>query len=207
LRFLYLHGFASGVESGKAQYFRQRFAEQGVPLAIPDLAAGDFENLTVTGQMSVIEETLAGAKACLIGSSLGGYLAALYASRHPEIDRVVLLAPAFGFPRRWPEKLGTEKISEWRRTGFMEVFHYGENAPRRIAWKILEDAESWPDEPEFAQPGLIFHGTRDDVVPVEFSKNYARNRANITLRLLDSDHQLTDSVELIWAETKAFVLR
>ena len=31
---------------------------------------------------------------------MGGYLAALYASRHPEIDRMVLLAPAFGFGTR-----------------------------------------------------------------------------------------------------------
>jgi predicted esterase YcpF (UPF0227 family) len=35
---VYLHGFASGPASTKAQFFRTRFAERGVELAIPDLA-------------------------------------------------------------------------------------------------------------------------------------------------------------------------
>jgi pimeloyl-ACP methyl ester carboxylesterase len=206
LRFVYLHGFASGVESGKARFLRDRFVEAGVTLKIPDLAAGDFENLTISGQLALIERLLEGRPACLIGSSLGGYLAALYASLHAEIRKVVLLAPAFGFPRRWPEKLGAEKTSEWQRTGFMDVFHYGEGVQRRISWKILDDARSWPDEPSFSQPGLIFHGTRDDVVAAEFSQAYVAKRPNVALRLLDSDHQLTDSVDLIWAETKHFLL-
>jgi uncharacterized protein len=206
LRLLYLHGFASGVESGKARFLRDHFNELGHNLEVPDLAEGDFENLTISGQLGVVERRLGGESVCLIGSSLGGYLAALYAAMHPEVSRVVLLAPAFGFPRRWPEKLGAAKTGEWQRSGYMDVFHYGENAQRRISWKLMEDARNYPDEPSFIQPGLIFHGTLDDVVPPQFSRDYAAHRPNITLRLLDSDHQLTDSVDVIWAETKQFVL-
>jgi pimeloyl-ACP methyl ester carboxylesterase len=202
---LYLHGFASGVESGKARYLRDRFAELGRDLEVPDLAQGDFENLTISGQLRLIGERLGTGPGCLIGSSLGGYLAALYAATHPEIDRVVLLAPAFSFARRWPDKLGATVTQEWERTGYMDVFHYGENARRRISWKIMEDGRSYPDEPHFVQPGLIFHGTRDDVVPAEFSRAFAAKRPNVTLRLLDSDHQLTDAVDFIWAETKKFL--
>jgi pimeloyl-ACP methyl ester carboxylesterase len=207
LRFLYLHGFASGVDSGKARFLRGRFAELGLNLEVPDLAQGDFENLTISGQLRVIDRHLNSDSACLIGSSLGGYLTALYASSHPEIERVVLLAPAFGFARRWPDKLGTAATAQWERTGYMDVFHYGENAQRRISWKIIQDGRNYPDEPSFSQPALIFHGIRDDVVPSEFSRSFAANRPNVTLRLLDSDHQLTDSVDLIWAETKQFLLR
>ena len=53
----------------------------------------------------VIERAVGEQPAILIGSSLGGYLAALYAARHPaQIERLVLLAPAFQFPRRWRER-------------------------------------------------------------------------------------------------------
>jgi uncharacterized protein len=206
LRFLYLHGFASGVESGKARFLCGRFAELGLDLEVPDLAEGDFENLTISAQLAVIHRRLGSDSGCLIGSSLGGYLAALYASLHPEIERLVLLAPAFGFARRWPEKLGPAATREWQGTGYMDVFHYGENAQRRIGWNLIADGGNYPDEPPFTQPALIFHGTRDDVVPAEFSRAFAANRPHVTLRLLDSDHQLTDSVEVIWAETKAFLL-
>ena len=93
MRVLYLHGFASGPSSGKAQWFRRAFAERGIELEIPDLVEGGFENLTITGQLGVIERAAKGEPVSLIGSSMGGYLAALYASRHPEAARLVLLAP------------------------------------------------------------------------------------------------------------------
>ena len=104
---VYLHGFASGPGSQKAQYFRERFAGCGVDLAIPDLAGGDFEHLTITRQLQVIEHRVDGRAVALIGSSMGGYLAALYAARHAGVERVVLMAPAFGFARRWPESCAT----------------------------------------------------------------------------------------------------
>lgn len=207
MRVLYLHGFASGVLSGKAQFFRSRLAAHGIDLEVPDLAAGDFENLTISGQFLVVERLLAGEPAVLIGSSMGGYLAALYAARHPEVQKLVLLAPAFCFPRRWPEQLGRENTDAWRNSGFMEVFHYGENRSARVGWALMEDAERWPDEPSFEQPALILHGTKDDVVPAELSVQFAARHPNATLRLLESDHQLTDSVERIWQETRDFLLR
>ena len=100
-RILYLHGFASGPSSSKARYFQERLESAGMPVEVPDLAAGDFEHLTLTGQLGVIERSAAAGPVSLAGSSMGGYLAALYAARHPEVLRVVLLAPAFDFARRW----------------------------------------------------------------------------------------------------------
>jgi hypothetical protein len=87
----------------------------------------------------------------------------------------------------------------------MDVFHYAENAQRRISWKLIEDARQWPDEPPFPQRALIFHGTRDDVVPARCSQVFAARQPGVILRLLDSDHQLTDSVDLIWKETEVFL--
>jgi uncharacterized protein len=207
VRVLYLHGFASGVLSGKAQFLTRQFQSRGVKLEIPDLAAGDFENLTVSGQLAVIGRALNGEPAVLIGSSMGGYLAALYASLHAEIEKLVLLAPAFGFSVRWPDQLGPERTNAWRTSGCMEVFHYGENRPARISWRLIEDGRKWPQEPDFLQPALIFHGTRDDVVPPAFSERFTSGHSNARLRLLDSDHQLSDSVDTIWNETEEFLFQ
>ena len=203
---LYLHGFASSPASSKARFFADRLRAAGAEVIIPDLADGDFEHLTITGQLRVIEQEAAGRPVTLIGSSMGGYLGALYAARHPEVPRLVLLAPAFGFARRWPERLGTEAVAEWRSTGTMEVFHYGENRQRRLASALLDDGSRYEDYPDFHQPALIFHGAHDDVVPVQFSQEFAANHSNATLEVLDSGHELLNVLEYMAPRVTAFVL-
>ena len=72
---IYLHGFASGPGSKKAQYFARQFAGEGTAIEIPDLAEGNFEGLTLTGQLGVIERGAGGRRISLVGSSRRGYLA------------------------------------------------------------------------------------------------------------------------------------
>jgi uncharacterized protein len=156
-RIVYLHGFASGPASGKARFFRRYLEERGARIEIPDLAEGDFEHLTISGQLAVVERVAGGEPVALIGSSMGGYLAALYAARHAEVTRVVLLAPAFGFARRWPERLGPQKMAEWRRAGTTQVFHHVEGGMRPLSVALLDDGREYEDFPEFRQPALIFH--------------------------------------------------
>jgi len=105
ITFVYLHGFASGPRSRKAQHFCNALSRMGINLLIPSLDEGDFSRLTISRQLALLENTLGGCPVCLIGSSMGGYLASLYAARHSdEVQRVVLLAPAFDFASRWNEK-------------------------------------------------------------------------------------------------------
>jgi len=205
MRIIYLHGFASGPGSAKAHYFRKKFAERGVSLEVPDLAEGDFENLTIGRQLSVIERTAGDAPVILIGSSLGGYLAALYAAGHPEVLRLVLLAPGFYFPQRWPESLGEEKLQEWRRNGTTEVFHYADRRTRKLGYQIVDEAIQYDPSPSFAQPALLIHGTRDKVVPVGRSEDFARAHGNVQLRLVGSGHELTDVLDLIWEQIEDFL--
>jgi uncharacterized protein len=205
LNYIYLHGFASGPGSTKARYFRERFDESGRALTVPELAEGDFERLTLSGQLAVVERAVGGGPAALIGSSMGGYLAALYAARHAEVERLVLMAPAFGFARRWPESLGAAKVAEWRRTGWMQTFHWGEKRFRRLSYALLEDGAQYEDYPDFRQPALIFHGSRDEAVPVRYSEEFAAAHPNARLRVFDSGHELLDVMEPIWAESREFL--
>ena len=205
-RILYLHGFASGPTSSKARFFRDRLAAAGAHAEVLDLAEGDFEHLTITGQLGVIERAARGESVSLIGSSMGGYLAALYAARHEEVRRVVLLAPAFGFARRWAERLGPQALAEWQRTGIMEVFHYAENGPRRLAYGLLDDGARYEDYPDFRQPALIFHGENDDVVPANYSREFAASHANARLEVLDSGHELLNVLEYMAPKVTGFLL-
>lgn len=203
-RILYLHGFASSPASSKARFFHERLTRAGLAVEVPDLAR-DFEHLTITGQLQAIVRAAAGEPVTLIGSSMGGYLAALYAALHPEVSRVVLLAPAFGFARRWSERLGATAVEEWKRTGALEVFHYGEGRTRSVGYELLEDGGRYDDYPDVTQPCLIFHGIHDDVVPARYSQEFASTRSNVRLRPMDSGHDLLNVLEAMAEAISAFL--
>lgn len=204
-RFIYLHGFASSPASKKARLFQERFKSWGHELAVPALDGGNFRGLTITNQLEIIRREAGGEPAVLMGSSLGGYLAALYAARERQVERIVLMAPAFGFFPRWTASLGEETVKRWRETGVHRMMHYGLGEECELSWALLDDAAKYEAEPDVKQPVLIYHGVHDDVVPVEASRQYARGRANVTLHEVDSDHELLNVVEEMLAGTRGFL--
>jgi pimeloyl-ACP methyl ester carboxylesterase len=200
LSVLYLHGFASSPQSRKARFLQERFGERGIQFNAPDLEAGDFFHLTISRQLEVVREAARGAERLMIvGSSLGGYLASLYAAEHSGVDQLVLLAPAFGFHDLWIKRLGPEEIRNWRDSGRLSVFHYGTGGQADLSYGFLEDAEKYPPYPNSRVPTLIFHGTHDDLVPVANSTRFVDEHREARLVKLDSGHELTDVLDEIWA--------
>jgi pimeloyl-ACP methyl ester carboxylesterase len=205
-RVIYLHGFASSPQSRKARFFAERLHADGFTVEIPDLANGDFEHLTLSGQLRLVEGLLRDGRAILIGSSLGGYLSALSAARHPEVEKLILLAPAFGFYDLWKAEMGEERFQSWRENGTIPVFHYGEGRELPLSFDLMEDAAGYESFPDFVQPALIFHGVDDPVVPVANSRRYAAGRPNIHLLEFRSGHELTDVLDDMWLSAREFLL-
>ena len=206
LRLVYLHGFASGPQSSKGQFLQQRWAEIGRRLELPDLTQGDFEHSTLTQQLTFLDTLLGSDPAILLGSSLGGYLAALFAAGHRQrVPGLVLLAPAFGFARRWAESLGEQTMREWRERGWRPIYHYGEKQERRIGYGLLGDGLQYEEFPEVRQAALVIHGRHDQSVDHRLSVRFAEGRPNVELILYDSDHQLLDVLEPMWERVREFV--
>jgi predicted esterase YcpF (UPF0227 family) len=122
---VYLHGFASSPASSKAVRFGRELAARGVGFACPDFNEPDFETLTVTRMLAQIEAELARAArpVALVGSSLGAFVAVHAADRDRtgKVDRLVLLAPAFGFGGNRPVSWAST-IAEWRERGKLRLF-------------------------------------------------------------------------------------
>jgi uncharacterized protein len=209
LRYIYLHGFASGPSSRKARFFAERFAGCGLTLETPDLtppaAEGGFEALTLTHQLATIGALVAEEPCVMIGSSMGGYLTALYAALHPGVQKLVLLAPAFRLARRWHESFGEAKMAAWREAGSLQVHHHATNAPARIGYGLLTDAARYPDFPALTQPTLIFHGLHDPVVPVDYARQFAAQTPGAQLIEYDSGHELTDCLDPMWMALSGFL--
>ncbi len=208
-RYAYLHGFASGPRSRKALALAPALATTGRRLERPDLNVPSFARLTLTGALSAIDAldaaaSPAGAPWRLIGSSMGGYLAARWAELHPDrVDRLVLLCPGFRLTERWPHLIGADGMARWRAQGAY-TFPDGAGTPTPVHWGFIEDALRHPGVPEVPCPTLIVHGRRDEVVPVALSREYAASRPHVTLLELDDDHALTASLPAIEQAVLAF---
>ena len=57
------------------------------------------------------------------------------------------------------------------------------------------------------QPALIFHGEHDDVVPPQYSEQFAAQHANAKLEIVDSGHDLLNQLTHIGPKVVEFLLR
>lgn len=206
MHIVYLHGFASSPQSSKAQFFQRKFQERGIAIDIPALDRGDFENMSISSMLELVDTMVAGRSCIMMGSSLGGFLAGLYAARNPKlVERLVLLAPALEFSKKWQERFSGHELEEWKRQGWKTFFHYAHKRQERLSYGFVEDAMRYEGEPDFPQPAIILHGTQDDVVPVALSRDYAARHANVLLKEFHSGHELTDVTEDLWTEAARFL--
>ncbi len=199
--FVYLHGFASGPGSSKAQVFKKEFGERSLPLKVPDLQGGDFQRMTLSSQVEIAEgcmNALRGSRFALIGSSMGGFLASLIAQRRQDVVGLYLMAPGFNFLGRWKERLRAEFKGENQIPDLIQVFHYRYNKYIHLKTDIFRDAERW-EKLAFSKriPVRIVHGIHDDTVDISESRAFVKEHPWCQLEELNSDHQLLDKVDWI----------
>uniref|UniRef100_A0A0G4GR45 AB hydrolase-1 domain-containing protein n=1 Tax=Chromera velia CCMP2878 TaxID=1169474 RepID=A0A0G4GR45_9ALVE len=228
--FAYCHGWLSSKASVKgnhlASFFDKCTDEHGgkVKLELLDLNDDDevVGTMTLSSALSKIDAFYARhgvgqkKKMCLIGSSLGGYTAALYASRHPErVSRLVLLCPAFNFRHQLEHLLsegqewtkGSSTFETWRRDG-VRRFEAPDKRPEglSVSFDFVRDLEGYQRFPDFSSPSLILHGEEDEVIPVETSlKAVGWDAETVTQRAAEEGREGTkekrperESVTSLW---------
>jgi pimeloyl-ACP methyl ester carboxylesterase len=203
---VYVHGFASNSSGEKAKVVEAACARPGWTYAALDFrghgqSTGSLLNLrgsSLLDDLDVVRDYLASRgvrRLCLYGSSMGGWAAAWYAVRRPEIViACALVAPAFNFLRfRW-DRLSEGERLRWRETGRLHVSN--EWIDVEIGTGMLDEMDQFPVgdlAARLACPLLVFHGMLDDTVPYTHSLAFletARHPA-IELRLYkDGDHRL-----------------
>jgi uncharacterized protein len=206
-QYIYLHGFASSPKSKKAIYLKNRFAEIGIKLEIPDLNQGDFTYLTLTRQIAQTAALFNKFKTpiTLIGSSFGGLTAVWLAEKYLQVEKLILLAPAFGFPSSWFNKFPEAELKQWQRSGYKNIYHYGENKLLPLHYEFLIDGDLYDlNTIKRSLPTIILHGKNDNVVPIEVSYHYVNKHPQGKLIALESDHGLNDVQNRIWQEIQKF---
>lgn len=207
MRYAYLHGFASSPQAKKATALAVALEARGIELVRPDLNQPSFARLSLGAALAELDRIAAaepGERWCLVGSSLGGLMAAAWASLHPErIDKLVLLCPAFDGAARWPNIVGQAAFARWRQEGAIPLPD-ASGALVPVHWAFYEEMTRTAAYPEVTCPTLIVHGTRDQTVPIAGSRRYAAAHVNVSLLELDDDHSLLASTPRIVEEVLAF---
>jgi uncharacterized protein len=203
--YIYLHGFASSPHSRKAQDLADRFAQQGIALHRPDLNQPDFTHLTLTRQIQQVSALFGTGPVTLIGSSFGGLTSAWLGQRFPQVERLVLLAPAFEFLQHWLPSLPPDTLQQWQAGDPLSVYHHGDQAQRLIDYGCVRDLAQY-DEAQLQRsvPTLIFHGRGDETIPIGASRRYSADRAWVQLVELESDHSLANVSDGIWGAIVPF---
>lgn len=208
MNYIYLHGFLSGLDSTKGKFLEKVFTEAGHKLYRPDLNGTDFSRMTISSQLEIIDSLLQSisGEVVLLGSSLGGYLAAFTAGKRKQVVKLVLMAPAFDFVNRYFQRLTPAQLRDWQETGFIRLYQYHYKEHRQLGYRMVTDAQKYKNLPIDVQiPTLIFHGLRDESVPYEVSIGYFKSHPDAELILLHSDHGLYDQLDKMWDYIKIFL--
>jgi len=217
---VFLHGLNSHRRGEKALYFARQVARRGDAFASLDATGhgdseGDLLNLSLTRNLTDLDRGLAFIQeragpfraVVLIGSSMGGLTALWYAANNPtRVARVVVIAPAFEMAGRLLLSLGRVRAQEWRRRGVLHVetgfaefdlsYHFVEDESRYPTVSLMRKLET---------PSLILHGSDDEVVPCQLSRQFAERLAHVRLvEVHGGDHRLTAQKERLFDEMWRF---
>lgn len=190
---VFLHGLTSARVGEKSTQLFDYAGRHGMPAWRFDMrghgtSSGDLADVTLTDLIADARTVLqAAGPSILIGSSLGGLVAAWTAAQHPSLVRgLVLLAPALRFLPRLRARLAPD--------GRLHLPH-GERA-LEFHPHVLEDFERHDERllpGAIRQPTLVVHGALDETVPVEASAEFHDQLAATTRELFvyeDGDHRL-----------------
>ena len=173
---------------------------------IPDMNVPSFEHITITAMVEKAERRLDADEPTVIwGSSLGGYLAALLASRQPEKVRcIVLMAPAVDFPKMFPERMRA-MCDSWVRGEPVLVRHHAARAELPLAGDLVADCPKWPIRLRISCPILVLAARNDEVIPLDTIEAWTRDQPSAELHVLETDHAMAAVVSQILAYAMPFV--
>lgn len=206
--FLYLHGFASGPRSTKAKAFEAWGAARGLAIEALDLRVPSLERLRFSAVKARVREAIGAdprARVVLIGSSLGGLTACRVAEEDARVCAVFAMAPAFRLAERWRARLGEDAWEAWRRDDALEVDDHATKRRTRVDFGFVDElARLDVGFPDVRVPTCIVHGTKDDVVDVDLSRQWSAGKRHVRLVEVDDGHELTTSIPRILDEATQF---
>lgn len=162
----YIHGYLSSPDGTKAMLFKEKLNCK--PIKYRDV---EPEKLVISDCLKQIDSNIKDdEEVVLIGSSLGGFLAAKSALKNLNVRKLILLNPAI-----IPSDFDIFKINDM---------------PHSIS-KDMQDDKLFSNN--LSADILVVIGTNDQIVSNKWGINYAKSQ-EATVKFVHDDHQLSKSL-------------
>jgi pimeloyl-ACP methyl ester carboxylesterase len=211
---LFITGFLSKRWGNKSKALAQWCEEKGWGFCCYDVrgfgeSEGTFTDYTLSDWIAdaraMLEFLKSGPPITIVGNSLGGWIAWLMAQECQEIERLILIAPAFNMMGLRAQSISAERCHEWHTAGWMPWDDEPAHRDFPLAWKWVEESEAyWSKSFDRLRPvkTVILHGQQDSVILPQGSSQFVeRLRAlapsfPLELHLVPGDHRLSSPEHL-----------
>jgi uncharacterized protein len=214
---LFITGFLSKRWGNKSKALAQWCEERGWGFCCYDVrgfgeSEGSFTDYTLSDWIAdarLVAETLKnGPPIMIVGNSLGSWIAWMMAQEFTQIDRLVLIAPAFNMMGLRARSISEERRHAWLTAGWMPWDDDEMHRDFPIAWKWVEESEAyWKQRFDCLRrvKTTILHGLQDTVIVPQGSSQFVEELLArdpgfpIELQLIPGDHRLSgpEHVEIL----------
>ena len=206
---LFITGFLSKRWGNKSKALAQWCEEKGWGFCCYDVrgygeSEGTFTDYTlsdwIADAQAVLELIKSGPSITIVGNSLGGWIAWLMAQECQDIERLVLIAPAFNMMGVRAKSIDAERQQAWHRAGWMPWDDEPGHRDFPLAWKWVEESEAyWKTSFDRLRPvsTAILHGQQDRVILPQGSSQFVEQLRSLApsfpveLHLVPGDHRLS----------------
>lgn len=211
---LFITGFLSKRWGNKSKALAQWCQELGWGFCCYDVrgfgdSEGSFTDYTLSDWIAdarlVLEKLKGGPPICIVGNSLGSWIAWLVAQEFEQVEQLVLIAPAFNMMGVRARSISEERRHAWLTAGWMPWDDDELHRDFPIAWKWVEESEAyWTKSFDRLRQvkTTILHGLQDTVILPKGSSEFveqllARDPAfPIALHLIPGDHRLSSAEQV-----------
>jgi pimeloyl-ACP methyl ester carboxylesterase len=211
---LFITGFLSKRRGNKSKALAQWCEEKDWGFCCYDVrgfggSEGTFADYTLSDWIAdahaVISTLKNGPRLTIVGNSLGGWIAWLMAQEFGQVERLVLIAPAFNMMGLRAQSIPTARRQAWHTVGWMPWDDDPAHKDWPLSWKWVEESEAyWKTSFDRLRPvsTAILHGQEDSVILPQGSSQFVEQLGSLApsfpveLHLVPGDHRLSSPEHL-----------